>query len=167
MSELLLTPKRARVGLCELVADGVVLDVAGEPQAVEAWPDERLAQRVTRLATRVVAVELFGLESSSPRAELTAVWHRVPHTRSLPMSAALALTLGGVPTYVVRSSTRDRVSLPGGVRSGSCCRGRIRCTRGDEVSDVCGAGTECHGCHDRISSLLEAMEDRLVLQEAS
>ncbi len=39
-----------------------------------------------------------------------------------------------------------------------------------EVSDVaavCGAGSECHGCHDRITSLLEAMEDRLVLQEAS
>ena len=103
MPELLLTPKRARVGLCELVADGVVLDVAGEPQAVDVWPDERLAQRVTRLATRVVAVELFGLESR-PRAELTAVWHRVPHTRSLPMSAALALTLGGVPTYVVKET---------------------------------------------------------------
>jgi bacterioferritin-associated ferredoxin len=39
-----------------------------------------------------------------------------------------------------------------------------------EVSDVaavCGAGSECFGCHDRIMSLLEAIEDRLVLQAAS
>jgi hypothetical protein len=103
MSELLLTPKRARVGLCELVADGVVLDVAGDPHAVAAWPDERHAERVTRLATRLVAVELFDLDTT-PRAELTAVWHRVPHTRSLPIGAGLALTLSGVPTYVIRGA---------------------------------------------------------------
>ena len=103
MSELLLTPKRARVGLCEVAGDGVVLDVAGEPQAVAAWPDERHAQRVTRLATRIIAVEFFDLDSM-PRAELTAVWHRVPHTRSVPVGAGLALTLSGVPSYVVRES---------------------------------------------------------------
>jgi bacterioferritin-associated ferredoxin len=36
-----------------------------------------------------------------------------------------------------------------------------------DVADLCGAGSECHGCHDRITSLLEAVESRLVLQEAS
>ena len=36
-----------------------------------------------------------------------------------------------------------------------------------DVADVCGAGSECHGCHDRIASLLDAIEDRFVLQEAS
>jgi bacterioferritin-associated ferredoxin len=37
----------------------------------------------------------------------------------------------------------------------------------DDVAAACGAGSECRGCHDRIASLLEAIEDRLVLQEAS
>ena len=74
--------------------------MAGHPQAVAAWPDERRAERVTRLATRVIAVELFDLDTT-PRAELTAVWHRVPHTRAVPVGAGLALTLSGVPTYVV------------------------------------------------------------------
>ena len=103
MSELLLTPKRARVGLCELAGDGVVLDVAGELQPVAAWPDERRAQRVSRLATRLIAVEYFDL-GTTPRAELTAVWHRVPHTRSVSVGAALALTLSGVPSYALRES---------------------------------------------------------------
>jgi hypothetical protein len=77
-----------------------MLDVDGQPQAVADWPDERRAERVTRLATRLIAVELFDLDTA-PRAELTAVWHRVPHTRSVSMGAGLALTLSGVPTYVV------------------------------------------------------------------
>jgi hypothetical protein len=91
------------VGVCELTDDGVVLEVAGGPQAVAAWPDERRAQRVTRLATRLISVEFFDLDSM-PRAELTAVWHRVPHTSSVPVGAGLALTLSGVPSYVVRES---------------------------------------------------------------
>jgi hypothetical protein len=103
MSELLLTPKRTRVGLCELAADGVVLDVAGAPQAVAAWPDERRGQRVSRLATRLLEIEFFDLDTT-PRAELTAVWHRVPHTRSVPVGAGLALALSGVPSYVVREA---------------------------------------------------------------
>jgi bacterioferritin-associated ferredoxin len=40
-----------------------------------------------------------------------------------------------------------------------------------DVADVCGAGSQCHGCHDRIDALLASMdravEQRLVLQEAS
>lgn len=36
-----------------------------------------------------------------------------------------------------------------------------------DVADACGAGSDCHGCHDRIASLLDAVESRLVLQEAS
>lgn len=36
-----------------------------------------------------------------------------------------------------------------------------------DVADACGAGAECSGCHTRIESLLHAMEERLVLQEAS
>lgn len=37
----------------------------------------------------------------------------------------------------------------------------------DEVSAACKAGSDCHGCHDRIASLLDAVESRLLLQEAS
>lgn len=37
----------------------------------------------------------------------------------------------------------------------------------DEVAAACKAGSDCHGCHDRIASLLDAVEGRLVLQEAS
>lgn len=40
-----------------------------------------------------------------------------------------------------------------------------------DVADVCGAGSQCHGCHDRIDALLASMdravEQRWVLQEAS
>jgi bacterioferritin-associated ferredoxin len=36
-----------------------------------------------------------------------------------------------------------------------------------DVVDACGAGAECHGCHARIDALLQAMDERLVLQEAS
>jgi hypothetical protein len=100
MSELLLTPQRERVRSCELVADGVVVDLSGRQVLVAAWPDERTALRVCGLATRVLAVELFGL-GGTPRAELTAVWHRAPHTRTIPVSAALALVMSGVPAYAV------------------------------------------------------------------
>jgi hypothetical protein len=99
MSELILTPLRERVSSCELVADGVVVALGHRQVLVAAWPDERAAQRVAGLATRVLAVELFDLEGR-PSAELTAVWHRVPHTRTVPVAAALALMLSGVPAYV-------------------------------------------------------------------
>jgi bacterioferritin-associated ferredoxin len=36
----------------------------------------------------------------------------------------------------------------------------------DEIATLCGAGAECTGCHTRIESLLDAMERRLVLQDA-
>jgi bacterioferritin-associated ferredoxin len=40
-----------------------------------------------------------------------------------------------------------------------------------DVADVCGAGSQCHGCHDRIDALLASMDravdQRMVLQEAS
>jgi bacterioferritin-associated ferredoxin len=36
-----------------------------------------------------------------------------------------------------------------------------------DVADACGAGAECYGCHSRIDALLQAMDARLVLQEAS
>jgi bacterioferritin-associated ferredoxin len=35
------------------------------------------------------------------------------------------------------------------------------------VAELCGAGGECHGCHDRIASLLERLDDHLLLQRAS
>jgi bacterioferritin-associated ferredoxin len=28
-----------------------------------------------------------------------------------------------------------------------------------DVAEVCGAGSECHGCHDRITSVLAALDD--------
>jgi hypothetical protein len=98
MSELLLTPGRVRVSVAELVPDGVVLDIGGVHRMVPSWPDERRAQRIAGLATRLMQIELFDLDTN-PRAALTAVWHRIPHTRELPLSAALALTMSGVPTY--------------------------------------------------------------------
>jgi bacterioferritin-associated ferredoxin len=40
-----------------------------------------------------------------------------------------------------------------------------------DVADVCGAGSQCQGCHDRIDALLASMEraadPHLVLQDAS
>jgi hypothetical protein len=99
MSELILTPQRERVQSCEFVANGVVVDLGTRQALVAAWPDERAAQRVAGLATRVLAVELFDLDGAA-RAELTAVWHRVPHTRTVSVPAALALAVSGVPAYV-------------------------------------------------------------------
>jgi bacterioferritin-associated ferredoxin len=39
-----------------------------------------------------------------------------------------------------------------------------------DVADICGAGSDCHGCHDRIDALLASVKravDERVLQEAS
>jgi bacterioferritin-associated ferredoxin len=36
-----------------------------------------------------------------------------------------------------------------------------------DVADACGAGSDCQGCHHRIEALLDRMESRLLLQEAS
>jgi bacterioferritin-associated ferredoxin len=37
-----------------------------------------------------------------------------------------------------------------------------------DVSEACGAGTECYGCHARIDDMLERAETRSrVLQQAS
>ena len=37
----------------------------------------------------------------------------------------------------------------------------------EAVAEVCGAGSDCHGCHSRIDAILDAMYSRLVLQDAS
>jgi hypothetical protein len=105
MPELLLTPQRHRVRSCEVVADGAALAFGDRRVWIEARPDERRAARACGLATRILQVEFTVLDDARPRANVTAVWHRVPHTRSLPVDAALALTLSGVPSYVFTEAT--------------------------------------------------------------
>jgi hypothetical protein len=106
MSELVLTLARGRVRRCRPVAEGVDLQLDQGSVRVGFEPDERAAYRVCGLATRVLRVDLVDLEGLAPRAEVTAVWHRVPHTRAAPVAAGLALTLTGVPTYVVSEASR-------------------------------------------------------------
>jgi hypothetical protein len=105
MSELLLTATPERVLGCELVPEGVRLESASRSLVVDVEPDEHVALRLCRLATRILAVELHDPGSARGGAEVTAVWRRVPYTRSIPLSAALALTRSGVPTYL---SVQDR-----------------------------------------------------------
>ena len=96
MSELVLTAPRERVHTSEPVPEGVRLVSATRSLVVAVDPDEHLALRLCRLASRILAVEVHDPD----RAEVTAVWRRVPYTRRIPLSAALALTLSGVPTYL-------------------------------------------------------------------
>lgn len=112
MSELVLTPRRTRVAVHELTEDGLVLEVGGAVVPTGCWPDDRSARRLARLATRVVDVELRvdGPEPSGFTARVTGVWHRMPHTRPVPVAAALALLRSGVPTFLV-----GRVPVSGGV----------------------------------------------------
>jgi hypothetical protein len=89
---------RSRVRVDDVLDDGVVVRCGDRFAVVQAWPDETAARRAARLATRLVAVDLFDLDGT-PYAELTAVWHRVPHTRSVSMGAAMAFVLAGVPGF--------------------------------------------------------------------
>jgi hypothetical protein len=114
MSERVLTPRRTRVSVHELTERGLVVDVDGAELATDVWPDEHSARRAARLATRLVDVELeVGADATDPsgwQARVTAVWHRVPTTRPVSVSTALAFLLSGVPTYVVGATP-----APGGV----------------------------------------------------
>lgn len=103
LSALHLTPRpaavRRRARVQELVDDGVVLVCDDDrPVVVRAWPDDDAARRAAGLATRLMAIDLHDLDGA-PRAELTAVWHRVPHTRPVSIGAAMAFVLGGVPAF--------------------------------------------------------------------
>lgn len=89
-----------------MVIEGIILELPGRRVTLDLIPDDRLAARASRLATRVLSVEFRGADDAHLRAEFTAVWHRVPHTRAIPMSAALALTASGVPSYVVHEDPR-------------------------------------------------------------
>jgi hypothetical protein len=106
MSELVLTPARGRVRRCVDVPDGVDLHLDQGSIQVSVAADVRAAYRVCGLATRVLRVDIVDPEGPMPRAQVTAVWHRVPHTRSAPVAAALALAQAGVPTYVVDGTGR-------------------------------------------------------------
>jgi hypothetical protein len=106
MSELVLTPALERVRRCTANARGLDLHFDSQSVSIEAEPDERTAQRTFGLATRVLRVDLVGVEGPAPFAEVTAVWHRAPHTRATTLSAGLALTLAGVPTYMVNEVVR-------------------------------------------------------------
>jgi hypothetical protein len=99
MSELLLTTDE-RVRCCGLVAEGARLETTSGVWLVEAEPDDRLALRTCRLATRVLGVRFTAEGGTVRSAEVTAVWHRVPHTRPVPLGAAVALACSGVPAYV-------------------------------------------------------------------
>jgi hypothetical protein len=100
-----------RVRVEELLDDGVVLTCGAQLLVVRAWPDDVAARRISGLATRLLAVDLYDLDGT-PGAELTAVWHRVPHTRPISMGAALALLFSGVPTYAEARSTTEGGSRP-------------------------------------------------------
>jgi hypothetical protein len=106
MSELLLTPQRERVHGCEVVIDGVSLELPGRRVMIDVLPDERHAARACRLANRVLSVEFRGLDGDSARARFTAVWHRMPHTQAISVAAGLALALAGVPSYVMSEDPR-------------------------------------------------------------
>jgi hypothetical protein len=106
MSELVLTPNRGRVVRCTAAADGVDLHLDHGSVLVRIEPDDRAAYRACGLATRILSVELADLDGPAPAADVTAVWHRVPHTRGLTVAAALALTRAGVPTYLVNGPAR-------------------------------------------------------------
>lgn len=115
LSEPALTPPaaagRTRVRVDELLEDGVALTCGAHQIVVRAWPDDAAARRISGLATRLLAVDLYDLDGS-PGAELTAVWHRVPHTRSISMGAAMALLFSGVPTFAEAPPTTDGGSRP-------------------------------------------------------
>lgn len=120
MSERVLTLRRTRVGVHELTEGGLVLDVAGAELATDCWPDERSARRVARLATRLIDVELeVGADETVPScwtARVTGVWHRVPTTRPVSVSTALAFLVSGVPTYVVDGDPAVTGGVGGGDR---------------------------------------------------
>jgi hypothetical protein len=115
LSELALTPPasagRTRVRVDELLDDGVRMTCGAHRFVVRVWPDDAAARRAAGLATRLLAVDLFDLDGT-PAAELTAVWHRVPHTRPIPMAAAMAFLFSGVPTYAEAPLATDRGSRP-------------------------------------------------------
>lgn len=100
VAELVLTPSRERIRSCEQVAGGVRVEVGSGPVELDHTPDRRAARRLCRLATRIVEVEVRTVRGVAVGADVTAVWHRVPHTRPVPVGAALALVLAGVPGYL-------------------------------------------------------------------
>lgn len=115
LSDPALTPPtaagRTRVRVDELLDDGVSLTCGAHLIVVRAWPDDVAAYRAAGLATRLLAVDLYDLDGT-PGAELTAVWHRVPHTRSISLGAAMALLFSGVPTYAEAPPATDGGSRP-------------------------------------------------------
>jgi hypothetical protein len=88
------------------VGGGVRLTTASGSVDVGVEPDFVLAERLTGLARRrqLIEVVLTGEPEAGARCDgygvVTATWHRLPRRRRIPLSAALALSMSGVPTHL-------------------------------------------------------------------
>jgi hypothetical protein len=77
--------------------DGVHLTTASAARDLAVAPDFISARRLTSMARRRDLVEIVLDGSDHGYGVLTATWHRVPLRRTIPLGAALALALSGVP----------------------------------------------------------------------
>jgi hypothetical protein len=76
---------------------GVHLTTASGSRDLAVDPDFASARRLTSMARRRDRVEIVLDGDHHGYAVLTATWHRAPLRRTIPLGAALALALSGVP----------------------------------------------------------------------
>jgi hypothetical protein len=106
VSEALLAPDRHVMRVHAARRDGDAVVVRDDGTALlRTHLDHRGAHQACGLARRILHVT-FHAGASTTQADVTAVWHRLPHTVPVSLGAAAALVLAGVPGHVIEGVTR-------------------------------------------------------------